>query len=138
MTEDLYEVVCKSVWFGHNKGESPEKTFNRVFDKILRMTLGESVVLPVPSRDNVAITLEERSLDELRAMTRRPARDPSKSVYPVGFYKHFKSKVRKTRDIPVVVASFKGAEYLLDGNRRVHYWTEMRATSLKVYVCRIS
>lgn len=125
---------------GHGKGnDTPIETLNRGFEKCVRMTLGdETAVVPQLRRENVEVLLEELATEMLAVLAQRPARDAARSVYPLDSIKHFKRKVRITKDIPVIVASFKGREYLLDGNRRVHYWTEMGAASMQAYVCRIS
>lgn len=136
MTDDPYTTVCELLRLGHSKdGEGAEVTLNRVFQKSVRLTEKRERPLPVLSRANVEVHLDDRKVGRLHKLSHRRPRDLSHSPYPPGATKRHKRRVRKSKDIPVIVVRFEGREYLLDGNRRVHYWTDMGRDVMQAYVC---
>lgn len=140
VSAELYGEVCDLLRLGHSKGdETPGNTLNRTFEKCVRMTLGDDRVrVPPLSPANVRITLEDRPTTQLAELTNRAARDLSLSPYPPGALKRFKRRVRKSRDIPVIVAHYLGRDYLIDGNRRVAYWLENGAPTVRAYVVYVA
>lgn len=135
---DGFAQVCNLLLLGHAKGsENQEQTLNRVFQKCLRIFLGESIILPTLSRSNVTVTLETRRVRKLRKLINRELRDLSTSPYPKGSIKRFKRRVRVTKDIPLIIATFAGKDYLLDGNRRIQYLSALGQEMAQTYVCRI-
>lgn len=139
MSEDLLGIVRELLSFKHAKGETPELVLNRVFEKAVRLTLGDpDVETPRLNRKNTSVVLEHRTVEEMARLTNRALRDPASNPYPMGSIKRFKRCVRKGAHIPVVVVNYDGRDYLIDGNRRVNYWTEKGgATTMQVYVVTV-
>lgn len=137
---DLFAAIRDILCFKHTKGDDdPDRVFHRVFEKAVRMTLGDqSIRVPSLNRKNTAIALEERPIDALAALTNRAPRDMALNPYPDGSVKRFKRGVRKGAGIPVVVVNYNGRDYLIDGNRRVNYWLEKGgASTMQVFVVTV-
>lgn len=137
---DLLGIVRDLVMVKHAKGdESADRVLNRVFEKAVRMTRDDpDVQVPGLNRENTSVVFENRSIEEMARLANRELRDQSNSPYPVDSVKRFKRRVRKGAHIPVVVVNYKGRDYLIDGNRRVNYWTEKGgAATMQVYVCTV-
>ena len=123
---DCNEVV-NILFLSHRKrSSSPEETLDRVFRKGLMMSGVPTAELPPAIvRSHLKVSLETRPAVELVPMT---TRGPKSRVG---------KKVRLYSDVPVIVCVWRGNEYLIDGNRRVHYLADL-GLEAKVYVCRIS
>ena len=140
MSEDLLGVVRDLVAFKHAKGDdAADHVLNRVFEKAVRLTLGDPTVeVPGLNRKNTSVAIEDRSIADMALLATREPRDLSNSPYPVGSVKRFKRRVRKGAHIPVVVVNYEGRDYLIDGNRRVNYWTvKGGAETMQVYVVTV-
>ena len=130
--------MCALLFTSHRKrSNDPEKVFNRVFKKGVRLSLGRRTDLPTLSRGNVSVTLESRKVTHLAQLTNRTLRDPNASPYPPGSPKRFKSRARKNKDVPVIIANFAGRDFMLDGNRRVQYLGAIGQEFTQAYVCNV-
>lgn len=130
----LLDVVCSLLLIGHAKGsDNPIVCLNRCVTKAVQISRGEEFPVPRLSARNVDVVLEERRTDDLRNLSNRPQRDLTKIQHSAGS-KRYKKKMRLTKDIPIIIASFRGEEYLVDGNRRINYSIETERALMQAYV----
>ena len=123
----LFDEIAEILFVSHRKeSHSREQTVDRVFRKGLTMSGISGADVPAAiGRRSMTVSLETRQASDLLPLvTRRPKSRVSK-------------KVRHYRDVPVIVCLWRGKEHLIDGNRRVHYLTDL-GLEAQVYLCKIN
>ena len=128
---DLFDEVCRALIVGHGKDEGPVDTLNRVFRKNYALATG-SLDFPRLTRADMTVSIESWPTWMLMDLIVRPTSHAPGSIKGIG------KKARHYPDTPVVVARFRGRNYLMDGNRRVQYLNELGRPEIKVLACRIS
>lgn len=120
----LRQAVVDILFVSHRKtSDSPEDTLARVFRKGFLMS-GFTDPPPI-FPDRLRVSRETRPAASLLPITTR------------GQKSRVGKKTRHFWDVPIIVAVLDGQEYLIDGNRRVHYLAE-QGRDIEVYVCRVN
>lgn len=126
--DPLLIEVREILFVSHRKkDQSPDETLDRVFHKNLEMA---GVTMPPTTFRNMTIERSTRPIEGMLTLCTRP-----KTVSLKG---RPSKKVRTYFEVPVIVCDLGGAEYLIDGNRRVRYLAELGRTEVQVYLCRIN
>jgi hypothetical protein len=126
---DHFAAVETMIFVAHGKlSGSPLETLNRVFRKAMLRSGCPTQSVPPLSRSNLRVELLDMEPAKLIGLVTRPPRDRSRKIW---------KKVRSYPDNPVVVFRWEGRDHLVDGNRRVIYFDEIAAPSVKVYLCQI-
>lgn len=123
-----FETLREMLHISHAKtSDSRDETLNRVFRKGLTR-VGLPGDLPVLSKRNLSVTLVSKPTASLIKLVTRPDRIPGSKL---------SKKVKRFPVDPVATLIHGGREFLIDGNRRVQWHSEIGTPSMQVYVCRI-
>jgi hypothetical protein len=103
---DLWDEVCRVLKWHYRPGHSCVDTINRLRAKHpVARKLGKAFRV---QRESLAIRADSRSIEQLRLL-----------IHP----KLVTRAPPHATDAPVVVLNSNGVEYLLDGRRRINYWS---------------